>query len=102
MRLRSQLVLFFGLVMGLLAAALVGLTQHQTRTNLLTEIREQMASGRFEAHQNDVLKQLALLSFRVVERTHEDHIRFAITREEWRDRGHLLVARFLSPRVDEH
>ena len=24
------------------------------------------------------------------------------TREEWRDRGHLLVARFLSPRVEEH
>jgi [ribosomal protein S5]-alanine N-acetyltransferase len=40
--------------------------------------------------------------FLQIQGVYEDHIRYAITREEWRDRGHLLVARFLSPRVEEH
>ena len=39
--------------------------------------------------------------FLQIQGVYEDHIRYAITREEWRDRGHLLVSRFLSPRVDE-
>ena len=28
---------------------------------------------------------------------YEDHVRYAITAEEWQERGHELVARFLSP-----
>ena len=40
--------------------------------------------------------------FLQIQGTYEDHIRFAITREEWRERGHELVAKFLSPRVGDH
>jgi len=40
--------------------------------------------------------------FLQIQGTYEDHIRYAITREEWRERGHELVAKFLAPRVDDH
>ena len=31
---------------------------------------------------------------------YEDHIRYAMTHEEWRERGHELVSRYLTPLVD--
>ena len=38
--------------------------------------------------------------FLQIQGTYEDHIRYAITREEWRERGHELVAKFLSGRAE--
>ena len=37
--------------------------------------------------------------FLQIQGVYEDHVRYAITREEWRERGHELVARFLAPRA---
>ena len=39
------------------------------------------------------------MRFLQIQGVYEDHIRYAITREEWRERGHELVARFLAPRA---
>ena len=38
--------------------------------------------------------------FLQIQGVYEDHIRYAITLEEWRERGHELVAQFLAPRHD--
>ena len=38
--------------------------------------------------------------FLQIQGTYEDHIRYAITREEWRARGHELVSRFLTLPVE--
>ena len=38
--------------------------------------------------------------FLQIQGTYEDHIRYAITREEWRERGHELVSKFLSGRAE--
>jgi ribosomal-protein-alanine N-acetyltransferase len=37
------------------------------------------------------------LRFLQIQGVYEDHVRFAITVEEWQERGHKLVARFLTP-----
>ena len=36
--------------------------------------------------------------FLQIQGIYEDHIRYAITLEEWRARGHELVTRFVTPR----
>jgi ribosomal-protein-alanine N-acetyltransferase len=36
--------------------------------------------------------------FLQIQGTYEDHIRYAITLEEWRERGSELIARFVAPR----
>ena len=36
--------------------------------------------------------------FLQIQGVYEDHVRYAITVEEWRERGHELVADFLTPR----
>ena len=36
--------------------------------------------------------------FLQIQGAYEDHIRYAITVEEWRERGSELVARFVAPR----
>jgi ribosomal-protein-alanine N-acetyltransferase len=36
--------------------------------------------------------------FLQIQGTYEDHIRYAITLEEWRERASELIARFVAPR----
>jgi len=38
--------------------------------------------------------------FLQIQGVYEDHVRYAMTAEEWRERGHELVARFLAPLDD--